>query len=202
MSTPRTPRGRRTKAELLDACRSAVIAEVCEFGLGRLGMEGVARRADTAKTSLYRHWDTAEDLLLDALRHAHPVELPSPEGGQLRADLLRALAQLTGWLASPAGAATAAVLAERARRPELVEAMYRTVFDSRGGRFTRTVLEHYASLGELDARLLTPVVTDIGEALVIKYQIDNGQLPDERARAAIVDQAILPALGFRRFSEE
>jgi hypothetical protein len=41
------------------------------------------------------------------------------------------------------------------------------------------------------------VVRDIGEALVFKYVTDADQLPDEDKLAAIVDQAILPAIGIR-----
>ncbi|MEU2039692.1 TetR/AcrR family transcriptional regulator [Nocardia niwae] len=189
-------KGRRTQLELHADCRAAVIAEAAETGVARLAMEGVARRAGVAKTSLYRHWPTVEELLIEALAQAYPVEVPSPAGGNLRGDLLRALEQLTQWLSGPTGAATAAILAERQRRPDLVEALYRNVFDLRGGRFTRTVLDHYASLGQIDSALITPIVSDIGEALVIKHQIDTGRWPDERVRAAIVDQALLPALGF------
>ncbi|MEU2036681.1 TetR/AcrR family transcriptional regulator [Nocardia amamiensis] len=156
----------------------------------------IARRAGVAKTSLYRHWSTVDELLIEALAQAYPVEVPSPAGGNLRGDLLRALEQLTDWLSGPTGSATAAILSERQRRPELVESLYRNVFDLRGGRFTRTVLDHYAALGEIDAALVTPIVSDIGEALVIKHHIDTGQWPDERIRSAIVDEALLPALGF------
>lgn len=189
-------KGRRTKHELRADCHAAVIAEAAETGLGRLAMEGVARRAGVAKTSLYRHWSTVEELLIEALAQAYPVEMPSPAGGNLRGDLLRALEQLTDWLSGPTGSATAAILGERQRRPDLVESLYRNVFDLRGGRFTRTVLDHYAALGEIDGALITPIVSDIGEALVIKHQIDTGQWPDERVRSAIVDEALLPALGF------
>ncbi|WP_280312200.1 TetR/AcrR family transcriptional regulator [Nocardia abscessus] len=189
-------KGRRTKLELRADCHKAVIAEAAEAGVGRLAMEGVARRAGVAKTSLYRHWATVEELLIEALAQAYPVEVPTPAGGNLRGDLLRALEQLTEWLSGPTGSATAAILSERQRRPELVESLYRNVFDLRGGRFTRTVLDHYAALGEIDAALVTPIVSDIGEALVIKHQIDTGQWPDERVRTAIVDEALLPALGF------
>jgi AcrR family transcriptional regulator len=173
----------------------AVLAEVAETGLGRLAVEGVARRAGVAKTSVYRHWASVEDLLLDALSHAHPVEVPSPEGGNLRSDLLRSLEQLVAWLAGPTAPAVAAILAERRRRPDLVKALYSRVFDAHGGRFTRTVIEHYARRGAIDARLVTPVVVDAGEALVIKHQLDTGDLPDAMTREAIVDQVILPALG-------
>lgn len=176
-------------------CHAAVIAEVGETGLGRLSIDGVARRAGVAKTSLYRRWSSVEELLLDALHQAHPVELPTADGGNLRADLVRSLQQLVGWLSSPAGQASGAILAERGRRPELVEALYRQVFDARGGSFTRTVLEHYAARDEIDPQRITPVVADIGEALVIKHQIDSGRLPYDTTLAAIVDEALLPALG-------
>lgn len=187
---------RRNRDELIADCRGAVLAEVVETGIGRLSIEGVARRAGVAKTSIYRHWPTAEDLLLDALSEAYPVELPSPAGGDLRADLLRSLDLLTGWLSSVAAQVVAAIMTERRRRPDLTDALYTRVFDPHGGRFTRAVMEHYAELGEIDARLVTPVVCDIGEALVIKHQIDTGELPDHTVLAAIVDQAILPALKF------
>ncbi|WP_107657152.1 TetR/AcrR family transcriptional regulator [Nocardia suismassiliense] len=195
------PGRRRSLADVLDACRTAVIAEVAETGLGRLSIEGISRRAGVAKTSIYRHWPSIEELLLDALDHAHPVETVTLDGGGLRADLLRSLEQLVGWLAGPNAAAVAAIIAERQRRPELVEALYTRVFDTHGNRFTRTVIEHYAEHGDIDARLVTPVVVDIGEALVIKHQIDTGNLPDAHTLAAIVDQAILPALGLARTSE-
>ncbi|CAM4103882.1 TetR/AcrR family transcriptional regulator [Nocardia ninae] len=200
--TEEQPGRRRSLADVLNACRTAVIAEVAETGLGRLSIEGISRRAGVAKTSIYRHWPSIEELLLDALDHAHPVETVDLDGGGLRVDLLRSLEQLVGWLAGPNASAVAAILAERQRRPELVEALYTRVFDTHGNRFTRTVIEHYAERGDIDARLVTPVVVDIGEALVIKHQIDTGNLPDAHTLAAIVDQAILPALGLARTPEE
>lgn len=189
---------RRSLADVQDACRASAIAEATEKGLGRLTVEGVARRAGVAKTSIYRHWSSVEDLLLDALGQAHPVEQVALDGGDLRSDLLRSLDQLVGWLGSPTAPVVAAILAERHRRPDLVDALYARVFDTHGGRFTRTVIEHHAARGDIDPRLVTPVVVDIGEALVIKHQIDTGELPDAETRAAIVDQAVLPALGHPR----
>jgi AcrR family transcriptional regulator len=185
---------RRTRADLTVDCRSAVLAEAREAGIAGLTVEGVARRAAVAKTSIYRHWPNVEDLLLDALSEDYPIEVPSPAGGNLRTDLLRSLDQLTAWLGGPTAPVVAAILGERQRRPDLVDALYRRVFDAHGSRFTHTVLEHYADSGEIDRRLVTDVVSDIGEALVIKHQIDTGALPSDDYRAAIVDQAIVPAL--------
>ncbi|PJK21071.1 TetR/AcrR family transcriptional regulator [Mycolicibacterium goodii] len=187
---------RRNADQLKADCRAAALAEVAVTGVAGLTVEGVARRAGAAKTSIYRYWSSVDALLIDALAAAHPREETTVEGGQLRADLLRSLHQLTRWLSGAAATAVAAVLAERRRRPDLVDALYRDVFDTHESRFTQTVIEHYAATGEIDPRSVTPVVCDIGEALVIKHQIDTGELPDGSALEAIVDQAILPALGF------
>ncbi|WP_243710183.1 TetR/AcrR family transcriptional regulator [Micromonospora sp. KC213] len=172
-----------------------MLAEVAEVGVGGLTMEGIAKRAATAKTSLYRRWPSPRELLLDALYEAHPEELPSPRASDLRGDLIRALRQLVAWMVQPAGLAVMAIMSERQRHPELVEALYDRVFDARGTTFTYTVLRHYAERGQIDPDLVTPVVRDIGEALVFKHVTDTNQLPDDDKLAAIVDQAILPAVG-------
>lgn len=186
---------RRTLAQVVADCHAAVMSEAAEHGVAGLSIEGVSRRAGVAKTSIYRRWTTVEDLLLDAVSIAHPTDAPSPAGGNLRGDLLQSLRLLTGWLSGPYAPIVAAILAERHRRPELAEALYVRVFDPHGTRFTRLVLHHYAELGEIDPACVTPTVCDIGEALVIKHQIDTGELPDEAALTDIVDQAIMPAVG-------
>ncbi|WP_243707991.1 TetR/AcrR family transcriptional regulator [Micromonospora sp. KC606] len=189
---------RRRGEVLLRAVHEAVLAEVAEVGLGQLTMEGIARRAATAKTSLYRRWSNPQDLLLDALHDAHPVEEPSPSGDDLRADLITALTLLVEWLTSPAANAVKAIMTERRRYPDLAEALYERVFDPRGGTFTHTVLRHYAEQGTIDSRLLTPIVFQIGEALVFKLLVDLDRFPTHDELAAIVDQAILPAVGVPR----
>ncbi|MFC3995276.1 TetR/AcrR family transcriptional regulator [Nocardiopsis sediminis] len=186
---------RRRGDELIRAIHEAAIAELLETGLGRLTMEGIARRAGTAKTSLYRRWSAPHELLLDAFQREFPQEVPSPSADDLRGDLIRSLKLMRDWMGSPMARAVAAVVTERERHPELVDAVYRQVFDAKGGRFTRTVLLHYAERGAFDPGLVTPVVADIGEALLFKQGFDSDALPGDDVIAAIVDQAILPALG-------
>jgi len=187
-------RTRRRGDALLAALHAAVLDELDEVGLGRLTMEGIARRAGTAKTSLYRRWSSPGELLIDAIGAAFPMEVPSPAGGDLRGDLIRALELMVEWLAHPTARAVEAILMERGRHPELAEALFARVFDP-PGRFTATVLHTYARLGQLDASLVTPVVEDIGEALVLKHGVDAGAMPPPERLAEIVDQAILPAVG-------
>jgi AcrR family transcriptional regulator len=187
-------RTRRRGDALLAVVHRAVLDELDEVGLGRLTMEGIARRAETAKTSLYRRWPGPEEILLDAIAAAYPVETPSPAADDLRGDLIRALELMIEWSRHPTAQAVQAILAERHRHPELVDALYARVFEPAGRRFTATVLHHYAQVGQLDPRLITPVVEDIGEALVMKHALDTGEGPTAQRLAEIVDQAILPAV--------
>jgi AcrR family transcriptional regulator len=189
-------RSRRRGEELLAALHEAVLAELDEVGLGRLTMEGIARRAGTPKTTLYRRWSAPEEVLLDAIAAAYPVEEPSPAADDLRGDLIAALQLMLEWSRHPTARAVQAIMLERHRRPDLVGRLYR-VFDRAGRRFTATVLHHYARLGHLDPALVTPVVEDIGEALVFKIAFDTGEEPSAERLAEIVDQAILPAVGIR-----
>lgn len=189
------PRRRRGEA-LIAAIHQAAMDETAENGLGRVTMEGIARRAGTAKTSLYRRWSTPEEIVLDALYRAYPQETVSPGADDLRGDLIAALTLMRDSIMNARyGAVLAALLAEGARRPELRERVYSEVFDAHGGRFTKTVLLHYAAHGRIDPNRLTPVVFDLGEALLLKHNIDEMTLPDDAYIAAIVDQAILPAVG-------
>lgn len=187
---------RRRGDDLVHAIHEAALAETVEHGVGRLTMEGIARRAGTAKTSLYRRWSTPEDIVIEALYRVYPREEPSPAADDLRGDLIKSLQLMRdSIMGSQYGAALGALLEESRRRPDLHERLYGEVFDPRGGRFTRSVLEHYAQHGHVDPARLTPVVVDIGEALLIKYAIDTFDPPDDDYIAAIVDQVILPAVG-------
>uniref|UniRef100_UPI001EF9CCCC TetR/AcrR family transcriptional regulator n=1 Tax=Nocardiopsis valliformis TaxID=239974 RepID=UPI001EF9CCCC len=48
-----------------------------ETGVSGLTMEGIAGRAGTAKTSLYRRWSKPEDILVEAALRHYPQETPA-----------------------------------------------------------------------------------------------------------------------------
>jgi AcrR family transcriptional regulator len=186
---------RRRGKDLLDAIYAAAVEEAAAAGPGRLTMDAIAKRAATARTTLYRRWSDPVDLLLDALADLHPVEQPTPSADDLRGDLITSLRLMVDWGFSPAGRAVMAILADPARDPAVVQALWERVFDQRGGTFTQTVLRHYADSGRINPDRLTPVVLDIGEAMVAKRIMDTGADPGDAYLTDVVDQAILPAIG-------
>ena len=190
---------RRRGRELLDAIHKAVLIEVAETGLSGLTMEGIARRAETAKTSLYRRWPSPEDMLIEAIRERYPREAPTSGADDLRGDLVTAVGHMRELMTDEVlGRALLALNAASMLRPELHRRMWEEVFEPHGGRFTRRVMEHYAALGHVDSARINDLTADIGESLMMKYAVDHpNELPPRGYEERIVDEVLLPVLGVR-----
>lgn len=68
----------------------AAISMVADTGISGVTMDGVAKLSGVAKTTLYRHWKSGSELLVDAL-DCTIESVPTPDTGSLRGDL-RAMA--------------------------------------------------------------------------------------------------------------
>jgi AcrR family transcriptional regulator len=79
-------RGRPRSEKAHRAILAAVIELLPEHGLGGLTIEAVAARAGVGKTTIYRHWDTKNDMVVEALRGLSPAGSP-PDTGSLAGDL-------------------------------------------------------------------------------------------------------------------
>lgn len=87
------PRVARTRATVL----GAAIDLLAERGYSGFSVEGVVERTGVAKTTLYRHWPTRDDLLAAAIARLDGGGLdgrvPLPDTGSVRDDLLDLLAR-------------------------------------------------------------------------------------------------------------
>lgn len=66
----------------------AALDELVVTGYGGLSLEGIAQRAGVNKTTLYRRWGTRENLILDAMLERGAQQVPIPDTGALRSDLV------------------------------------------------------------------------------------------------------------------
>ena len=82
-----TPRRRRRDEELRTALRQAVRAELAERGYEAVSFEGVARRAGTGKTVLYRRYSSRAEMVMDAMTILDPGPAPSDFPGPIAGDL-------------------------------------------------------------------------------------------------------------------
>jgi AcrR family transcriptional regulator len=72
------------EAEILDAA----VRVLAEVGYDRLTMDLVATKAHASKATLYRHWSTKAELVVDAISRAKGLPQEPPDTGSLRSDLM------------------------------------------------------------------------------------------------------------------
>lgn len=77
------PRVARSRARITEA----TIELIVEAGTQALTMEAVAERSGVAKTTLYRHWSSLEELVVDVFREAVPPP-PALDDGRSFEELL------------------------------------------------------------------------------------------------------------------
>lgn len=134
-----------------EAVLRATLEELAETGYGSLSFEGIARRAGVHKTTLYRRWESREALLLEAFLERGFEQVPIPDTGSLRRDLLAYGREIAASVEAPeVGAMLAAVVSVRDRDAALAEAA-RRFWDTRFELAARMV-ERAVERGEIPRR--------------------------------------------------
>lgn len=87
-----SPRAAATRAAVM----AAATEEFAAFGFRRASMEGIARRAEIARATLYLHWRGKEDVFRDLVTHLHDAHVRDMEAalagsGSIETRLLDAL---------------------------------------------------------------------------------------------------------------
>jgi len=177
----RRPGGRtaRTRSAVMAAARDLVL----EGPWPEVSMQDIARRAGVNEATLYRRWGTKSALLTELVLDVSAVDLPIPDTGSLREDLVGVVGAVAAYLRTPIGEAFAQ-LSAAAHDPASAEARdafwfdrfnkAKVVFDravERGEIPTDVdpILAYDALIGPLHFRLVTrrrPLEEGIAERLV------------------------------------
>ncbi|MGW0389582.1 TetR/AcrR family transcriptional regulator [Streptomyces sp. NPDC003042] len=90
-TTPQNPAprtgGRLRNEDAHHSVLEATTALLIENGYGALTIEGVAKRAHVAKSTVYRWWKSKPALVMDAYTHETATRVPTPDTGTLQGDL-------------------------------------------------------------------------------------------------------------------
>ena len=113
-------------------------------------MEGVAARAGVGKTTIYRRWDSKEELVVEAVT-CHFTSIEDPDKGSLREDLAHLLTtfQQTA-VTTPIGRVFPRVVAEVADGSALGRLYSRRVIEPRR-QMLRSIFQRGIRRGELPA---------------------------------------------------
>jgi AcrR family transcriptional regulator len=90
-------------ARIQVAVFAATLEMLQEQGYEALSFNGIAERAGINKTSLYRRWETKEQLVLAAIESQVTRDFPLPNTGSLRSDLIHLVRYLAAFLQSAVG---------------------------------------------------------------------------------------------------
>jgi len=120
-------RGRKVRTAVLEA----TLAALAETGYTALSIDDIARRAGVHKTTVYRRWQTRENLVADALTEQMAAGIAIPDTGNVETDLRQLARAFVGWMIGPIGRAMlATILSQDATRvPEIAEIKRRLVDD-------------------------------------------------------------------------
>jgi AcrR family transcriptional regulator len=84
---------------------SAAFDELADNGVANASIAGVARRSGVHETTIYRRWVTRENLFVDAMLNRSAQEIPTPDTGTTRGDLLAIVHAVIAYVSSPVGRA-------------------------------------------------------------------------------------------------
>jgi AcrR family transcriptional regulator len=141
----RRPGGR--SARVRDGVLDATLAILGEGGLERLTVADVAARAGVHETSIRRRWRTRESLICDALLNHSEQELPVPDTGSLREDLVAFASALAKYNETALGKALLRAIAAHSDDRALAEA--RSAFWRRREELASAMIERAIARGEL-----------------------------------------------------
>ncbi|NUP28072.1 MAG: TetR/AcrR family transcriptional regulator, partial [Nocardia sp.] len=139
-------RDERIDSAVLSAARNLLDTE----GYAGLTIGQVAATAGIHRPAIYRRWPSKRHLVVAVVADLLGLE-PTPDTGDLRADLVRSMRELAAALRDTSlGRVLPALVADLAADPELREQLWSTVFGPRRDSTARALRSAIAR-GELDA---------------------------------------------------
>jgi len=139
------PRVARSRAAVL-AATAELLGEV---RFGGISVEAISARSGVARTTIYRHWPDAADLMADALAGVI-TPCPEPDTGTLRGDLTVILRELAATLVSSATAQVLPPMIFAAEADPAVAELQQS-FSRQRRLVVRRALDRAAARGEIDA---------------------------------------------------
>jgi AcrR family transcriptional regulator len=115
----RRTRGRPRDPGVEDAALGAARSLLIEKGFSGCTIAAVAERAGVGKGTIYLRWPDKETLVAEAITDVVTMDVPRPDTGSVRGDLLEILEALAKGLRGDHGLLFAATVAELPRYPKL-----------------------------------------------------------------------------------
>jgi AcrR family transcriptional regulator len=178
-------RVRRSRAAVLAVCVELMV----ERGVHAVTVDSISERSGVAKSTIYRHWTTREDVIADAWTSLRATEAPDPTD-DLQSDVRAYLGWLAGRLDTPPLSVLLPDLMAASERDPASAALFEQVLRDRrhplGDRLRRAAAD-----GELPAHL----DVELAVSLLIGPLLHRRLLQRERLDDAWLDRVVASVLG-------
>lgn len=180
--------GRPRSDEAHESILSATVELLAEKGPSDLTMQGIASRAGVGKSTIYRRWDSKEEVVMAAFE-AFVESIPTPDTGSIRGDLRALLGETARRYKTPVGQAILGLIPELSRNEHLAELLRNDVLPDRRAT-VQAVLERARSRGELRSDVDIELIIDLLYGPLI-YRL---QVTDDAVDGSFIDALIDAAL--------
>lgn len=178
------PRSEAARGKMLDA----TIELVFDCGVRGVTVNEVARRSGVARTTIYRHFPTRNELLVAALDGALPVP-GTPDTGTLRRDLVEFVASVLPIFKDPGLRMVFLDITATATRDPGLHALQRGLAQSRN-RPLRAIYENARDRAEIPSEVTYAQAFEIVEGPLIVRAMTNPDALDGFDVEAEVDRMI------------
>jgi AcrR family transcriptional regulator len=186
---------RKRGEALLDAVRTATLAEVAERGIRGASMDRIAHRAGTGKAVLYRRWPNVRSLVIDvfATTLEEQAVMDMPDTGHLRTDLLEHFRGFTNQMNGPLGLILRELISE-AIHDSTIALDVQGRFGLRLQAQAVDMIQRAMARGDIPVRPIDHYVLQVPAAFVIHQVVMTGTGPSPDDVEHIVDTIVMPLL--------
>ena len=183
------PRLARTRSVVLDAATEVL----AQLGTEGFTVDAVVARSGVAKTTIYRHWSTKDELLLAAMAcFAHPET--APDTGSLRGDLLALLGGLANALADEQWSKSLPAMLERAEHHPNLAAQHLAIMKLKTAPLI-AIVERGRARGEICADFNVDLAPALFAGPLFFRRLMMRQSTSAAQVAAIVDAVLAGLVG-------
>ena len=153
-------RGRPRSEDSHEAILDAVVDLLDREGYGAVTIEGIARQAGVGKQTIYRWWKSKAELVLEAYANHSASKVPTPDKGNVRADLEWFFCTAFKRLTDISGPTMRGLMADAVYDPEFLEIL-REVLIAKRRNALQLVLQRALARGELKPGADIEVMIDL-----------------------------------------
>jgi AcrR family transcriptional regulator len=193
---------RRRGVALEDAILDAAMAELTEVGYTAFSVEAVASRARTGKASIYRRWQTKQELVMDALVGRLPTPqqcgvMPDLDDSVTTVDALRRVAAaIAAVITSPVGDVMRTIKCEAMTDPQLAK-LVDDRFQAPRRAAMLGLLQRGVARGEVRPGAACQLVADVLPAVLTHRVIMQREPLTKRYVNDVIENIMIPLVQVR-----